>query len=234
MMKRISLTVLFFLGVIPSMFAKYNEVVPVRDGQYVNGYVLTHTWNYYTIEVEQNQILDVQVSGLSDDVDLYVDFDRKPTEYDFKCKSTSRLYGPEECRLKSTRSGTWYIGVYGYHAGSYDMIPSITTIDDNIKVLENGDHIGDYLNYKEWKDYKIFVPANTLLEVRMANISGKIEFFARKGQTPTPQEFDCQARTEDNREKVCLVQSEEAIDWYIGAYSKSGASFTLKTVFQDK
>jgi hypothetical protein len=99
--------------------AKARELV---SGVEVTGSVELGQWQYYAIDVTPRaatQLL-VELFGLSSDVDLYVQRWSLPTMQNYRCRP-SRGIDAEICILDFNGGGIWYIGVYGYSQGDFNL-----------------------------------------------------------------------------------------------------------------
>ena len=115
-----------------SLTAYYLEVPPVTDAELSNGVVsqsdvLQGGWDFYTFEATaaQGQVT-FDLSGLSDDVDLYVRAGERPTGHldnggVYDCGSTRGGSSSESCLLSNSADTTWHVGVYGYRSSAYEI-----------------------------------------------------------------------------------------------------------------
>ena len=108
----------------------------LTSGVGVSGSVTSQSWKYYSIIVPQySTSLVVKLTGLSANVDLYdtappvspsgTDVASHPTTSTFTGRSNNTGTTNETITHSNPRSGTWSIGVYGYHAGSYTVTATV-------------------------------------------------------------------------------------------------------------
>lgn len=71
--------------------------------------------------------LQVELTNLSADVDLYVRQEVKPTGDEYDCRSWESDTDAESCTLSNTAAVTWYITAFGYEAGEYSIKATLTT-----------------------------------------------------------------------------------------------------------
>lgn len=92
----------------------YTQILTKTDN------VGSQAFKYYKVSASQGQSLNVTLSNLSADVDLYIKAGSNPTTTSYDCRSwnSDTTFG-EACPISS--DGDIYIGVYGYVAGSYDL-----------------------------------------------------------------------------------------------------------------
>ena len=83
--------------------------------------IFKNEWHYYEFDMESPSNLTIRLRKISDDVDLYVAREKKPTEHDFLCAPKRSSAMIETCRLKSITPGKWYIGIYGKTKSNYQL-----------------------------------------------------------------------------------------------------------------
>jgi surface antigen len=100
-----------------------NTVTSYQNNSTVSGSVASKQWKYYTVTSSSaNTQLKVELYGLSADLDLYVKKGYQPTTTSsYNCRSIFGGTNAETCTLANSGVNTWYIGVYGYAAGSYTL-----------------------------------------------------------------------------------------------------------------
>ncbi len=83
-------------------------------------------WKYYSITVPAGATnLTFATTSATGDVDIYTQFNVKPTSSAWICRPYSSS-GNETCSATSPASGTWWLGVYGYAAGGYTVTATVT------------------------------------------------------------------------------------------------------------
>ena len=125
-MKRVLPTVLM-VGFLAIAFCfthltAFADEIGLQSGVPEAGAVLQGEWAYYQINAtaSHTQIV-VELTGLSDDVDLYVRAGVLPTLGDYDCRPYESGTSSETCTMPNSGATTWYIGVHGYSAGSYTV-----------------------------------------------------------------------------------------------------------------
>ena len=87
--------------------------------------VLQSAWKYYYIDVPSGaSSLTIATTGATGDVDIYTQFNAKPTSSSYTCRPYSSS-GNETCTATSPAAGRWWLGVYGYAAGSYSVTATV-------------------------------------------------------------------------------------------------------------
>jgi hypothetical protein len=103
------------------------------DTQLTSGVAVTgqsvalNAWKYYFITVPAGATnLTVATSAATADVDLYTQFNVKPTTSAWICRPYTSS-GNETCSATNPSSGTWWFGVNGYAAGNFTITATVTT-----------------------------------------------------------------------------------------------------------
>ncbi len=103
------------------------------DTQLTSGVALTgqsvakSAWKYYYITVPSGATnLTFATTSATADVDIYTQSGAKPTSSSYICRPYSSS-GNETCSATNPAAGTWWLGVYGYAAGSYTVTATVTT-----------------------------------------------------------------------------------------------------------
>jgi Bacterial pre-peptidase C-terminal domain len=95
-------------------------------------------WKYYYIAVPSGATnLTFATSSATGDVDIYTQFNVKPTSSSWICRPYSSS-GNETCSAANPSAGTWWIGVYGYAAGGYTITGTVTTGGGGSTLFSNG------------------------------------------------------------------------------------------------
>src|SRR5438270_901408 len=89
--------------------------------------VALNAWKYYYITVPAGATnLTFTTTNATSDVDIYTQFNAKPTLTAYVCRPYTSS-GNETCSAANPSSGTWWVGVNGYTAGSYTITATVTT-----------------------------------------------------------------------------------------------------------
>jgi hypothetical protein len=102
------------------------------DTQLTSGVAVTgqsvalNAWKYYFITVPAGATnLTVATSAATADVDLYTQFNVKPTSTTYICRPFTSS-GNETCSQANPSSGTWWFGVNGFAAGNFTITATVT------------------------------------------------------------------------------------------------------------
>jgi hypothetical protein len=95
-------------------------------------------WKYYYITVPSGATnLTFATSSATADVDIYTQFNVKPTSSTYICRPFTAS-GNETCSATNPSAGTWWVGVYGYAAGSYTITGTVTAGGGGSTLFSNG------------------------------------------------------------------------------------------------
>lgn len=94
-------------------------VPTITEDMDVSDSISQKDWRYYRITGASNSTITVDLTGLSDDLDLYVKKGDRPSIDSFDCRPYLGGNSSETCQI--TDSGEWYIGVRGYKAGGFTV-----------------------------------------------------------------------------------------------------------------
>ncbi|MEO8382955.1 MAG: pre-peptidase C-terminal domain-containing protein, partial [Acidobacteriota bacterium] len=113
--------------------ANFTATCGSGDTQLTSGVPLTGqsvalgAWKYYYISVPAGATnLTFATTAATGDVDIYTQINTKPTTGSYICRPYTSS-GNETCSATNPASGTWWLGVNGYAAGSYTVTATITT-----------------------------------------------------------------------------------------------------------
>ena len=88
--------------------------------------VAASAWKYYFIVVPSGATnLTLSTTSATGDVDIYTRSGAKPTSSTYTCRPYSSS-GNETCSATNPAAATWWLGVYGYAAGSYTVTGTYT------------------------------------------------------------------------------------------------------------
>ncbi len=173
---------------------------------------------YYKIDVPAGQSkLEIQTSGGTGDLDLYVRKDSKPTttEWDHR----PYLSGNNETvTINNPAAGTYYIMLRAYQAYTgVTLVATYTPVTDpTVITLSNGVPVAGISGAAgSEKFYKIVVPAGQdFLSITISGGTGDCDLYVKRGAQPTPTSYDYRPYLIGNNESVD-VTSPAAATWYI-------------------
>jgi hypothetical protein len=116
-----------------NVVANFTATCGTGDTQLTSGVAVTGqsvalgAWKYYYISVPAGATnLTFATSAATADVDIYTQFNAKPTSSTYICRPYTSS-GNETCSATNPSTGTWWLGVYGYAAGSFTVTATVTT-----------------------------------------------------------------------------------------------------------
>lgn len=90
--------------------------------------ILDNDWQYFEIDVPAGVIINIELTNLSEDVDLYVSTDEFPDKFSYQCRSNEGGVEAEKCSIRNDELNTYYIGVLARDDASYDLAASTEAI----------------------------------------------------------------------------------------------------------
>ena len=198
----------------------------IVSGQTQTGTVAEGKWLYYQIQASAADTkLTVELKNLSSDVDLYVRKGAKPNLSDFDCRPYLGGTSSETCNLTNTGDTTWFIGVYGYTAGSFSIK---ATLIGTIALISGQSQTGT-VALGNWRYYSIQATAeNSQLAAELTNLSADVDLYVRKGALPTTSVYDCRPYLGGTSVENCTLSNSTDAIWYIGVQGYQAGAFTIK------
>ena len=115
-----------------NVVANFTATCGTGDTQLTSGVAVTgqsvalNAWKYYFITVPAGATnLTVSTTNATADVDLYTQFNVKPTSTTYICRPFTSS-GNETCSATNPASGTWWFGVNGFAAGNFTITATVT------------------------------------------------------------------------------------------------------------
>lgn len=167
----------------------------------------------YRIEVPEDQNnLEISITGGTGDCDLYVRYGTPPTlsEWDERPLLAGK---DEEVWIVDPAPGTWYIMLHG--SAAYDDV-TLTAAYDDVPVIEDEvpiEELDGTLGSETF--FKIRVPSGrSVLEISIAEGVGNCDLYVRYGAKPTLVEWDYRPYLSGNDESVKISRPQTG-NWYI-------------------
>lgn len=83
--------------------------------------LLSEQWHYYKLETPEDILLNVSLSQLTGDLDLYVKQDTLPTKFDYDCRSNNSYQSAEKCLQRLKQGQIHYIAVAAQEDSNYRL-----------------------------------------------------------------------------------------------------------------
>lgn len=173
--------------------------------------------------------LNVETSGGTGDVDLYVKYGSKPTSNSYDCRPY-KSGNNEACNIASPSVGTYYIQLNAFTDFSG------VSLKAQYQTSTSGPHGGETkpnlsAAKDQWFNYSFVLPEGVnSLSVKIAGGTGDADLYVRQGSAPTNSSYDCRPYKNGNTES-CTIASPKAGTWHIGlrAYAAfSGVTLTYE------
>ena len=155
------------------------------------------SWKYYPINLRNSGItngrsytLDVTLTGLDHDVDLFIKKDAKPTGNDYDCRPYKEGTTSETCNINisiyDNYDSTVVIGVYGYESGNFTLKATLKNAD-GYPVARKNHFIGNWEMVNDgWKgELKLYYDSNRGIEFGRKYLVG--EYIASNGNVAKVQ-----------------------------------------------
>jgi hypothetical protein len=160
--------------------------------------------------------LEIQISGGTGDVDMYIRKDAKPTttEWDYR---PYLIGNNEKVTINTPAAGTYFILLRAYTAytgvtlqATYVPVPdAVTTLTNGVPVPGLSAAAGNE------KFYKIVVPAGQdILTIAISGGTGDCDLYVKKGSKPSATSWDYRPYLIGNNETV-EITNPAAATWYI-------------------
>ena len=218
-----------------------NDTAIVSE-QVVQGNLPQGQWHFFTIDsAADDTALQVNLSGLSTDLDIYVRAGSRPSgnvdqggEYD--CQSILGGASSESCLLPNTQALTWYIGVYSYAAGDYQLQATLLTDggqNNEVLPLALNTELESNIAAGEWAYYSVDVPAGqNNLEVKLFGMSADADLYINQDVKPTGTvdeggQYDCGSYLGGSSSEYCELNQAEGKRYVIGVYGYRATSYRL-------
>ena len=205
-----------------------NQTTTLQSGVNVNHNVIKNAMRYYKIPVTENKILDVLLSQLSNDADLYVKIGSTPTRNNYDCKSDKSNQSDESCLLSIPQNSDVFIAVYGFETAQYSIKATLSTPNSQTTSLQSDITINNNVVKNEMKYYKISITADKILDVLLEQLSADADLYIKVGSKPTLDSADCKSEKSEQSNETCQLNISEDSDVFIGVYGFETASYQLK------
>jgi len=201
----------------------------------IHSSLLTNEKHYYTITSKKDNSLNLKLTTQSGDADLRIRVGKKANLHSFDCKSTNGGQEDDTCNLTLKNDATVYIEISAHKTSKYTFKPSSsTTITTTEKITDNQTISNTFKNQKKYF-YKISVPKEKTLRVKVDSTQSDINLFLGKDTNIDPLSNNlCYSFIEGIKKyTTCEYTTKEAKDIYILvqqplSVKNLNAEFTLK------
>ncbi|MCL1068626.1 peptidase [Shewanella olleyana] len=90
--------------------------------------VAINEWHYFKLEVSDFGMLNVNLSNLTGDIDLYISESTFPTKFEYLCRSNESDTIEENCSIRNEQENTYYLGLLARNNASFKLSATIQEI----------------------------------------------------------------------------------------------------------
>ncbi|ASP48159.1 pre-peptidase C-terminal domain-containing protein [Cognaticolwellia beringensis] len=94
----------------------------------ISSHIKNNDWQYFTINAPESVLLNIELTNLTGDVDLYVTAEEFPTKFDYLCRSNKSDSQSEKCVIRSEKEATYFIGVLSKQDANFTLSASTSDI----------------------------------------------------------------------------------------------------------
>ncbi|AWB57096.1 pre-peptidase C-terminal domain-containing protein [Colwellia sp. Arc7-D] len=94
----------------------------------ISGHIKINDWQYFTVNAPENVLLNIELTNLTGDADLYVAAEEFPTKFDYLCRSNESDSQSEKCVIRSEKEATYFIGVLSKQDTNFTLSASTSDI----------------------------------------------------------------------------------------------------------
>lgn len=220
----------------------------IATGESKSNTVARDEWHYYVFSVDDGvDRVRFELSGLSDDGDLYIRQGSRPSGHIsnggiFDGHSALGGTSNEVVELPNTGASSWYVGVHGWRGTQYTLNANSFDDDntgggggtgDGETTLVDGDSAAGSVTTGEWMYFKIQATDNhSSLSIDLSGLQADADLYVRAGARPSGHEgnggvYDCSSFRGGASAEHCTVDNIGATTWYVGVYGYRGSSFNL-------
>ncbi|MCP4325770.1 MAG: hypothetical protein GY787_28830, partial [Alteromonadales bacterium] len=103
-------------------FNTINNPGKLKLPQVTEGNITQGEWQYFTVEAPAGVMLNITLSNLSGDVDLYVNQNDFPTKFEYQCRSNESFNQTEKCLERVPQVTTYNIGLFARQDSSFSLL----------------------------------------------------------------------------------------------------------------
>ncbi len=200
----------------------------VTSGESVSGHVNRGKSHYYLISASSGDTITSNLTGLSDNANIYVRVGRRPTSSKNDCKSTNAGTQNESCSVTLDHDARVYVRVYGRRAADYQItVTKSHDEEDPITTLTSAQAISSAVNERAEKHYKIDMTAGQSLDSLISNLSADSDLYVKMGELPTGSSFDCKSTKGNTQDDGCSITATQNTTAFITVYGYQSSNYTI-------
>lgn len=216
---------LFIMLSVQILFA--TGIKELNSGDTVETSIIKMEKHIYKITVPKNRSLEVSLSNLTADIDLYVRAEDIPSIRVNDCYSSNSHLEKEACTLNNNNEkSTYYILVYGYEEGNYKLNVSVGELE-KITILSKEGISGEVAKGAT-KDYKFFAKKGEVVSVKLFDLTADADIRVKVGKKANRHSFDCKSTNGGIKEDICSLTLKEDAWVYVQVDGYREAKYKIK------
>ncbi|MCI5223833.1 MAG: hypothetical protein D3924_14465, partial [Candidatus Electrothrix sp. AR4] len=224
--------VFFFASLTLNASWCVHTAAALTNGEPVAVSISTGTEQLYSIQIPSNAAeLEVTLSGMTGDLDLYTKFNASPSTTSYDCRPFAGSGSNETCTHTAPEQGTWYIMVRGFSEGNATLTATYATGSASVTELANDTSLPLSLSSGTENLYSIQIPADaTELEVTLSGMTGDLDLYSKFNASPSTASYDCRPYAGNGSNETCTHSDPSPGTWYIlvRGYSAGNATLTVR------
>jgi len=183
---------------------------------------------YYSITVPNNKEIEVTLTGLSADADLFIKTNTLPRIRKNDCHSSNSSTANEECSYTVTgdESNKVNILVYGFRSANYTLKASIL----EPKVIEEifiGKNVQKHINMNKSENYKFSGKKGTLYKINLDKLSADADLRVMVGKKASKHKYSCKSTNGGTQTDSCEIKLKDDATVYVNVFGFRDADYTL-------
>jgi surface protein len=223
---------IFLIGLATQMLLAVTPQ-PIQIGETIISNVEYKDKKYYTVTVPQNKSINITLTHLSADVDLYIKANELPRIRNNDCYSSNSNTDNEECSYTATGNKLKKINimVYGFKTADFTLKSSLEDPKE-IKTLSLDKIVKGHINRNKFQDYKFLGEKGVRYKIDLNELSADADLRVKIGQKATKHRFDCKSTNGGQSIDSCEItlKSNEPIYVNIDGYRTADYQLILSKI----
>ena len=203
------------------------DIKELNSGDFIEASIEKMQKHIYKITVPKNRSLQVDLSNLTADIDLYVKAKKIPTIRVNDCYSSNGHLENEACSLNNnSEKSDYYILVYGYEEGNYKLNVSVRELEKITLLPKEG--VSGEVAKGDKKDYKFSAKKGEIVTVKLFDLTADADVRVKIGRKANQHTFDCKSTNGGTKEDSCSVLLQEDAWVYVQVDGYREAKYKIK------
>jgi preprotein translocase subunit Sec61beta len=204
----------------------------ITSGEAKYSYVYKGNWKYLKIDANGADKLNIKISRLDADVDLYVKKGNKPDFGYYDCRPYLGGTKSEECNIDVDPNDIVYMGIQGYKSSEFKIVATLSSEDttppvDDTKFITSGVPKYSYVYKGNWKYLKIDANGADKLKVRMSRLDADVNLYVKIGEKPNSNSYDCRPYLGGTSSEECYLDVDPDDIVYMGIKGLNTSEFKI-------